>query len=322
MLPVRRSRTRAAEPAPLDAAQGRARRAPARPRRHADRRRRKRRRARSGTTLPPVTGVNAHPHAQAGRDGAADRAPTSAAGADGARLPALRPRQGDRDADPGFLALADGREDAGRRHDARELLAAAAALAGRRRARAGRRAHHDRSRRAGRAGQADGRSASTRAFVEVNDAASSRTSTRRRARPSKCRWSGPASATASTAARFVTSEPGAYEVDGRRRRATARSSAPASCTCASRPATPSTSTPRCSARRCSGSRRKPAAASSRRPTSRAARSVRYSGRGVTVVEERELWDMPIILLADRPGLRRMGLPPRRGTGVDAEGLPR
>jgi len=26
-------------------------------------------------------------------------------------------------------------------------------------------------------------------------------------------------------------------------------------------------------------------------------AIRYSGRGVTVVEERELWDMPIVLLA-------------------------
>ena len=43
-------------------------------------------------------------------------------------------------------------------------------------------------------------------------------------------------------------------------------------------------------------------------------AISYSGRGVTVVEERELWDMPalfcsLLIGADR---RRVGLPARRG----------
>ena len=50
------------------------------------------------------------------------------------------------------------------------------------------------------------------------------------------------------------------------------------------------------ARRCGGSPRRPAAGSTR-PTPRKglAEDVRYAGRGVTSVEERELWNMPIIL---------------------------
>ena len=45
-------------------------------------------------------------------------------------------------------------------------------------------------------------------------------------------------------------------------------------------------------------------------------AISYSGRGVTVVEERELWDMPALFLAaDRPGRRRVGLPAREGPGV-------
>ena len=45
-------------------------------------------------------------------------------------------------------------------------------------------------------------------------------------------------------------------------------------------------------------------------------AISYSGRGVTVVEERELWDMPALFLAaDRPGRRRVGLPARAGAGV-------
>ena len=59
--------------------------------------------------MPPVTSVNPIRAGQARRDGAADRRRQPQAGADRARLPALRPRQGDRAADPGLVALADGR---------------------------------------------------------------------------------------------------------------------------------------------------------------------------------------------------------------------
>ena len=39
-----------------------------------------------------------------------------------------------------------------------------------------------------------------------------------------------------------------------------------------------------------------------------AEDLKYTGRGVTTVEERDLWHMPIVLLsAGRPDLRRVGL---------------
>ena len=63
-----------------------------------------------------------------------------------ARLPALRPRQDAGVARSGLVAVADGREDGRRRHDARHVLAAAGALARRRRARSGRGHHRARSR--------------------------------------------------------------------------------------------------------------------------------------------------------------------------------
>ena len=45
-------------------------------------------------------------------------------------------------------------------------------------------------------------------------------------------------------------------------------------------------------------------------------AISYSGRGVTVVEERELWDMPVVLLLHRrPDGRRVGLPARAGAGM-------
>ena len=49
-------------------------------------------------------------------------------------------------------------------------------------------------------------------------------------------------------------------------------------------------------------------------------AISYSGRGVTVVEERDLWDMPILLIAaPRPDRRRVGLPPHAGAGVSDVG---
>ena len=82
-----------------------------------------------------------------------------------------------------------------------------------------------------------------------------------------------------------------------KRRARESHSARAPCTCARRPATPSTSTPACTRRASSGSRTRPAASSTRRtPSTRCRRTLKYAGRGVTTVEERDLWHMPIVLL--------------------------
>ena len=65
-----------------------------------------------------------------------------------------------------------------------------------------------------------------------------------------------------------------------------------------RRATRSTSIRRCTRRRCGASPRRPAAGSTRpTPSPGLAEDVRYAGRGVTSVEERELWNMPIILIA-------------------------
>ena len=95
--------------------------------------------ARSGTTCrrsPPSTrstrSSRARPSLLTG-----DR--RQEAGSGRARLSALRPRQGARAADPGLVDLEDGRHDPGHRHDPRDVLAAAGPLAGRRRARSGRR---------------------------------------------------------------------------------------------------------------------------------------------------------------------------------------
>ena len=101
-------------------------------------------------------GDDAQPHRcdQAGRDGAADRHRRIAARAAGARLPALRARQGVRLHAAGLLAVADAEADHRRGHDARIPLASAAAIARRRRARRRRTAVADRSRRAWRGAHA------------------------------------------------------------------------------------------------------------------------------------------------------------------------
>ena len=201
----------------------------------------------------PAGGVDASTpvrEVEAGRDGAADRRRQPQAGSDRARVPALRARQGDRDADPGLVALADGREDGGHRHDARDVLAAPGPLAGRRRARPGQPDDDRRSRRAGRAGQAHGRSARPGLRRgerrRVDRAASPR-------RPGKTdRGAGGVDRRRSDGdyrASFVPDESGHLRRPRHRRRAIRRSSARRRCTCACRPATPSTSTPRC-ARRC------------------------------------------------------------------------
>ena len=91
----------------------------------------------------------------------------------------------------------------------------------------------------------------------------------------------------------------------------------ATCTCASRPATPSTSTPAMRApllkriaEDTGGRFFTPANAAS------LPEAISYSGRGVTVVEERELWDMPALFLAaGRPDRRRVGLSPHARPGM-------
>ena len=54
--------------------------------------------------MPPLSRRQPDPREQAGRDGAAHRRRQRQAGSDRARVPALRTRQGDRDAGAGFLA--------------------------------------------------------------------------------------------------------------------------------------------------------------------------------------------------------------------------
>ena len=81
---------------------------------HAARRRRRRASNAKWNDMPPVSTVNSVREVEAGRDGAADRRRQPQAGTDRPRLSALRARQGDRAADPGLVAVADGREDGGR----------------------------------------------------------------------------------------------------------------------------------------------------------------------------------------------------------------
>ena len=246
--------------------------------------------------MPELSAVNLVREVKPGAIGAAHRNRQAASGSRGARLPALRARQGVRAAGAGHVHLADGREDGGHRHDARDVLAASRALARRRRARSGQRHHHRGSRRAGRTGQALRRSA--RFGVRR-----SQRQPRRRAHHVAVREDdGHAGRVDGDQGRRVPDDVHArrigdlrrarHRVDGIR-----RISARRRCTSASRPATPSTSTPRCARRCSSGLRRKPAAASSRPPPPSALpEAISYSGRGVTVVEERELWDMPVLFL--------------------------
>ena len=200
---------------------------------------------------------------------------------------------------PGLVALADARDDPGRGHDARELLAPAAALAGRRRARSRRDAHQRRSRR-GRA-----RPVTLTAdvvdptFVELNDARVVAHVDGPEGHASTCRCSGPASATASTAARSSAPDEGLVHGAASRRRAAASRSAPASTQLRAAPGDAEYFDAGDARRRgCSGSPTETGGALlqgvGRRPA--LPEDLRYSGRGVTTVEERELWHMPIVLL--------------------------
>ena len=200
-------------------------------------------------------------------------------------------------------------EDAGHRHDARDVLAAPGALAGRRRARSGQRDDDAGSRRAGRSREAHGRGRSTPHTSRSTTAASSRASRRRRARRPKCRSSGRSTHDGEYRATFVPDESGVYDVKVTRRRARSEGARHRRrCTCASRPATRNTSTRRC-ARRCCKRIAEETGGRFFTPANAASlpEAISYSGRGVTVVEERDLWDMPALLLAAaRPDRRANG----------------
>ena len=107
-----------------------------------------------------------------------------------------------------------------------------------------------------------------------------------------------------------------------RRRAPASRSARRPRTCAPRRAMPSISTPRCTPRRCGASPRRPAASTTTPPACRGCpEDLRYTGRGVTTVEERDLWHLPIVLLAARrPDVRGVGLSPRGGAVVSRQSM--
>ena len=150
--------------------------------------------------LPPLTSVNpCRSRAQARRERAADRRRRARPRAGGAGLSALRPRQDARAARAGHLAVAHARQDGRRGHDAPHLLAAARALAGRRRAGSRDGDGDARPRAEGRAGHADGRGRRPGISRASTTAGSPRTSPRRRARSKTCRWSGRSSTTANTA---------------------------------------------------------------------------------------------------------------------------
>ena len=97
---------------------------------------------------------------------------------------------------------------------------------------------------------------------------------------------------------FVSSEAGAYEVAVDASRASAISRQRRHLSCAPAPSDAEYFDPTMHEGRCGGLPTRPAAASTRRrPSAGMAEDVRYAGRGVTSVEERELWNMPIILIA-------------------------
>ena len=125
-----------------------------------------------------------------------------------------------------------------------------------------------------------------------------------------CRWSGPSSTTASTARGSRRPRTGSIESRSTGRARTGRTSGAARRSCAWRRATRSTSTPRCARRSCGGSSEETDGRFFRAAdTAGLVDAITYSGRGVTVIEERELWDMPIVLCpAARADGRGVALP--------------
>ena len=97
---------------------------------------------------------------------------------------------------------------------------------------------------------------------------------------------------------FVSAEAGAYQVTVDATRSGGQAVGTGSGSCVPVPAKRSSSIRRCTARHCAASRKRPAAGSTRPDTAKGlAEDIRYAGRGVTSVEERELWNMPIILIS-------------------------
>ena len=207
--------------------------------------------------------------------------------------------------------MADARLDQRRGPDARDLHAAAPALAGRRRARSGRADHRLRPRRSGRA----------------RSRSASRWPTRRLSPPTTpsvtATVTGPDGATDDRAAhlerpaRRPLHRHGAY----RRGRAGTR---PGSRPCAARrgsaQSTAHVNAGPGDAEFSEATRQMAAAAPSRRrhrrtrlharkPPAQLLEDVKYTGRGITAVEERELWNAPIVLLLLlAPAERGMGVP--------------
>jgi hypothetical protein len=182
----------------------------------------------------------------------------------------------------------------GRRSDARELLAAAAALGGGRSARPGGDSHHVRPRRARQHRELHDhgrRQGVRRAERCLGDGHHHRS--RRRGDGRALTWGGEKAG--EYAGTFTAAAPGWYEMRVPPR-AAGRRWAPRSPTCAPRRASRSTSTPPCGPGRCAASPRRPAAATTGRRTGTLADDLRYTGRGVTTVEEHDLWHMPIVLL--------------------------
>ena len=263
-------------------------------------------------TMPPLSTVNLIETIKPGATALLSGDRRSPARARRARLRALRPRQVGGVPGAGLVDVADALDHPRRGPDPRELLASAAALAGGRRARRGRNAAADRSRRARTAGDADRRrrrSAVRRA--ERRQRGGPRQGTVR-ARPWTCRCSGPASATASTAPRFADRGRGLVRGEGGRHARRASRSAPA---VAHVRAVPDDAEYFDAAMHAPLLKRIAQETGGRFYTSDAMTSLpddlKYSGRGVTAVEERELWHMPILLMTlvgivcVEWGLRRM-----------------
>ena len=106
------------------------------------------------------------------------------------------------------------------------------------------------------------------------------------------------SATVQYRGTFVSAEAGAYEVAVDATRSGGQTVGSGSGSCARRRRGGVLRSDDARARHCVASRKRPAAGSTRRRRAKGlAEDIRYAGRGVTSVEERELWNMPIILIS-------------------------
>ncbi len=246
--------------------------------------------------MPTVSAVNlvrsVKPGATVLLTGTTDDAP----GAGGACLPALRARQVAGVADPGLLDVEDGRRGSGRRHDARHLLAPSGSLAGGRRAGSGGDDHEHRSRRARRTVAADARRSSIRRSSRSTTHRSIAQVTAPSGKTSEVPLEWTVSKDGEYRGQFVPDEPGTYAVkttavrDGKELGTnTMHARASAGDAEYFDAAMRSTLLTRV-AEDTGGQFFTPDNAAS------LPEAINYSGRGVTVVEERDLWDMPIILM--------------------------